>query len=195
MNYDMKEHLDRVRELREKFLTIVVLEFVGIAAAIAVALIYPETTVIFIGVTVAVVLFYFVIRAVCKFHPAILFRKEIRGVNIKEHEYVTLVQSHMRMSRYLGYYKGRYNQTASARGVRAMVYLRLEDGNVTVIDGLNKTQIDIYEEGDELLVPEGAKYPVIVSREVKTQPCIICGTVNSEKDTRCSCCGLGITTN
>ena len=191
MNYDLKELSERVRERRERFLTTVIFELLGILVSLALAIVFPETTVVFICVCAALLLVYFAIRAIRKFQPLILFRKELRGVNIKEHEYVTLVQSHMRASRYLGYYKGRYNQTASAKGVRAMVYLRLSDGNVTVIDGLHKSHVDIYEEGDELIVHEGAKYPVIISRDVKKQPCPICGEINSKNDTRCSRCGLG----
>ena len=192
MNYDIAELSGRVRERREKFVRAVTLLSLTIVASTVIAILFPETTILFVCITLAVVLFAVLISTVRKFQPSVLFSKEISGINIKEHEYVTIAQSHMRSSRYLGFYAGRYNQTGSAKGVRALVYLKLSDGDVAVIDGLSKVHTDIYEDGDELLLPSGAKYPIVMNRTMKKQPCPICGTVNCDTDVRCRSCGLGI---
>ena len=52
--------------------------------------------------------------------------------------------------------------------------------------------MDIYEDGDILVKYAGTRFPVIVSRDAKKQPCPICGEVNDESREECRVCGLGI---
>ena len=144
-------------------------------------------------------LIFIIVRLFLRFRPKVIFSKELRGVNIKEHEFVT---SNRRKSyAYRGViiggapnnFSGTVNTSRRTKlPTHAIVYLRLENGDVTYIEGLTSAQTDIYEIGDELFRYPGTKYPIIVGKEVKKQPCPICGTVNKETDTRCITCGLEI---
>ena len=162
--------------------------------AAAVCAIIREITAVFIATAVVIVSVIFLIRTLRHYHPKILFSKEIRGTNIKEHEFrVTNMRptfsARIAMPR-------RKTSSFSASNVRtkpstsAIVYLRLDDGTLTYIDRLTNAQTDIYEIGDSLYKYPGTRYPIIIGREVKTQPCPICGTANKSIEEACITCGL-----
>ena len=125
----------------------------------------------------------------------VLFTPEIKGRNIKEYEYAIHGNRQERI-----YRKGNMPHTFTNKKILPLrlngtVYLKLDDGNIKSISGLYKSHMDIYEDGDILLKYAGTKFPIILSREVKKQPCPICGEVNDETRDVCRSCGLGIIKN
>ena len=127
--------------------------------------------------------------------PSVLFCRRLEGVNIGENEYSTSgrVPAGGRYRPAGMTYTPRVSRASSntrPRGLKGAVYLRFDDGNVTEIRDLPIAHTDIYEQGDRLLRHAGTKYPVVLSRDVKEQPCPICGQVNSTDRFSCSRCGL-----
>lgn len=199
MKYDLSELDARVRAKKRDFLTrftvtavlglmLIVLAFVNIAG---------DTMRLACGITAVVMLFYLK-NLYDAYDARTLFSKEIKGENIKEDLY-TVSKAYGPGLRYKqvgasGLQPFAPNTGANKRkhypNLKSSVYLRLEDGNVTEIRGLNKEHIELYEEGDTLFKPAGAKYPIIVSRSVTRQPCPLCGTVNDASDTECLTCAL-----
>lgn len=133
-----------------------------------------------------------------RYSPTVLFSREIRGVNVKEHEYVESAG---------GGYSAR--RGPAMRGIRthsnsghaksrrphvraAYIYVRLESGDVVILDGLNSNHTDIYEIGDEVLRAAGARYPIVLNRDVEKQPCPLCGRINGMDAEGCASCGLSI---
>ena len=114
----------------------------------------------------------------------IIFSKGFYGENIKEHEYVT---GGSRLYRY-----GGLRYTYNPQRHKGDVYIRLENGDVTVVSYLPKKHLDIFEIGDTLVCFPGTRYPNVDSREVKEQPCPLCGYVNGKDDECCEKCGLKI---
>lgn len=190
MTYDMRELRDRVEERRRGLIRSVVFLLIFIICGVTVAIAVDETTVRFVGAAVALILLCVLIRILQKNRPVSLFSREIRGVNVKEHEYV--IRGRRAYSRYLGFYQSRRPDPTTPRGIIGAVYILEESGDVIIVDHLNKAHTDIYEDGDKLLKPEGARYPIVVGREVRRQPCPLCGEVNTEEQVRCAVCGLGI---
>ena len=140
---------------------------------------------------ILVMIFSYIIKS---YTPAVLFSKEIRGVNILEDEYVLLSQKRgFKIGKASPYAVPHVRVRNHGRDrIRAGVYLRLDNGDVCVIRDLLVVHTDLYEIGDTLYKPEGVKYPVIEGREVKEQPCPLCGTVNKHTDTECKHCNIGI---
>ena len=190
MTYDLYELRTRVREMRTRFIRMSVVLLFGIVAAVISAIMLKGTTERFVAATLCIILLVGFVRNVAKSHPVSLFSREIRGKNVKEHEYV--IRGRRAYSRYLGFYKSRGQDTGEPRGVIGAVYILEDTGDVTIVDHLHKSHTDIYDDGDRLLKPGGARYPIIIGREVKRQPCPLCGEVNSADDMKCKACGLGI---
>ena len=130
-----------------------------------------------------------------KYDAKVLMRGEVRGKNIKEYEYAVnsgkggAGRIYRRVNTPMTY--GNRRATAPTR-INGTVYLELDDGNVTSISGLYKSHMEIYEDGDILVKYAGTKFPVVVNREVKKQPCPICGEVNDNSRDACRVCGLTI---
>lgn len=195
MKYSHDEIREYVRDRRERLVKRLIISGVTLIASAVLWMLDLGTTPTFIGVAGVGVSLLLLLRALKKYPPKVLWSREITGVNIKEHEYV---ESYQRGG--FGIRSMRYgNRTRSTRShldplptrVRARVYLRLEDGDIYTVSDLYRAQTDVYEDGDTLIKYEGTRYPVIVGREVKRQPCPICGTVNTEVRNKCSC-GLSI---
>ena len=130
-----------------------------------------------------------------KYDAKVLMHGEVRGKNIKEYEYA--VQTGKSNTGRI-YRKVNVPTTHGSRltpapmRINGTVYLQLDNGNMTSISGLYKSHMDIYEDGDILVKYAGTKFPVVISRAVKKQPCPICGEVNDMTLDECKGCGLGI---
>ena len=127
-----------------------------------------------------------------KYDAKTLISKEVIGKNIKEHEYTSDSTNMKGAYRRINVAHTFANVKPSHVRLSGTVYLKLDDGNVIGVSGLNKSHMDIYEDGDLLHKYAGTKYPVVVSREIKKQPCPICGEVNDMTLDECSNCGLTI---
>ena len=123
---------------------------------------------------------------------AVVFSREITGKNIKEHEYAVQNDRQPPIFRRVNVANTFANRKAYPARLKGTVYLELENGSITEISGLYKSHVDIYEEGDVLLKPEGAKFPVVTSREVSKKPCPLCGEINDGTRNFCNGCGLEI---
>lgn len=196
MTYDLEKLSWRVAERKKRFLT--VLALYALMAAVGIALLFIDNkTVVFIGVVVIIVAVFAVSRHISRSRPGYLFSKEQRGINVKEHEYIANAPRGLSPRRAFMLRAKTYSNSgnASARTARvrqAYVYLRLDDGNVIILDGLTSLHTDIYEIGDELLRPAGARYPIVIGRDVKNQPCPLCGRINAASELACAGCGLDI---
>ena len=190
MSYDLEELRGRIKDMRERFIrrSAWLLALLTLSAAAAVA--FDETTVRFICVAAGLVFLSLLIGNIRKSRPVSLFSREVRGKNVKEHEYV--IRGRRAYSRYLGFYMSRKSDPATPRGIIGVVYILEDSGDVIIVDRLHKAHTDIYEDGDTLLKPEGARFPIVVGRAVKKQPCPLCGEVNALDDVKCKVCGLGI---
>lgn len=199
--YDKHEIEKRVHNARGGFLGII--SSIGVFSVSLLTLIIIDisdtiTTLSLIGEFLLVLALYITIG---KFHPSVLFSREITGKNIKEDEYV----SSLPVGSSLGYRQigsrgvaqpfapnTRANKRRTPPNLRASVYLRLEDGTVALISGLMPIHIDIYEDGDTLLRYSGTRYPIVTNKTVMRQPCPICGEVNEMVEDACHGCGLTI---
>ena len=201
--YDTKDIERRTRNNKRKFLV----RFVIISALLILSVLLMLLGISKVANLISFVAFNVLIiltsRIIEKYHPAILFSKEIRGVNVKEDEYVSRSASGPGMKWYAAGDRRPHpqpfapntgaNKKQSHPRLRGRVYLRLEDGNVAEISGLSKAHVDLYEEGDTLIRYAGTKYPVILGRSVEKQPCPICGEMNKmTSSAQCHSCGLGI---
>lgn len=193
MTYDEKEIEKRIKARRRAFL---IRASIG-ATIFAVGVIFlflNERKFIVSGgllMLLALLIFY---KTVNKYLPKWLFSKEIRGKNIKEYEYVTVAASRTRGYRSASLAKTARSANKAKRGptVHAYVYLEVAEGKIKVLDGITSEHTALYQIGDELLRYSGTRYPIVVSREVKSQPCPLCGAVNSITASRCKRCSLRI---
>ena len=135
------------------------------------------------------------VRLIKKHDARVLLSKEIKGKSIKEYEYAISGRPRTMVFRRANVAHTFANRASSPMRLNGTVYLELEDGNVTSISGLYKSHMDIYEDGDMLIKYAGTKFPIIVGREVKKQPCPICGEINDSSRDACKACGLGIVKN
>ena len=122
----------------------------------------------------------------------VLLSKEVRGVNIKEHEYGIQHEPGVRLHRRVSAPSTGANRKPSPLRINGNVYLKLESGDIKELSGLYKSHIDIYEEGDTLLKLAGTRFPIVVSRDAKEQPCPLCGEVNKMTECECKRCKLRI---
>ena len=184
MKYDIDDVALRVEASKRRLKITVMSCICLVLLSVFLGVFYPETTVVFICAVIIISSGVYLIRFLRRNNPLIAFSKGFVGENIKEHEYVT---GGTRLYKYGGI---RYRYHPSRH--KGDVYIKLDDGSVTVVSHLPKKHLDIFEIGDRLVCYPGTKYPNVDSREVKEQPCPICGYVNGEGDEACSSCGLKI---
>lgn len=198
MKYDLDEVLQRVNNRRKGFLIrVCALTLLFITAVLAMIL-FPDITVNFISVVVIVFIIFGAFKLCEKYEPLILFGKEIRGINVKEHEYVCNQRKGFTVFHRGVFARAGVQRVSTARtkaSTKAIVYLKLENGDIAVIEGLTNAHTDVYDDGDELLRISGTKYPIITNRTTKKQPCPVCGTVNRIQDESCFNCNLKIYTD
>ncbi len=187
MTYDIEALEIRVKKRRTEFIisATVSIAITLLAAALAIAI--DDTTYRFVFAVTALISLFYAVRSVKKYRPVSLFSKEIRGINIEEHEFVTLSRGPVSRS-----YNIIYPSYTRGRRIQSRVYIKCDDGSVKFIDGIYKAQTDVYEIGDELCRPSGAVYPIILNRDVDRMPCPDCGRVNSRDESECTTCGLKI---
>ena len=194
MTYSEADIIKYVRERKRGFIIKSISWSLLLLCAAAVCAIIREITAVFIAAAVIIISVIFLIKTLRQYHPKILFSKETCGTNIKEHEFAVtnmrptfsarIVMPRRKTASFAG------NKTRTKSPTSAIVYLKLDDENLTYIDGLTNAQTDIYEIGDTLYKYPGTRYPIILGREVKAQPCPICGTANKNTEETCITCGL-----
>ncbi len=211
MTYDLNDLRLIVQKKRSSFLTsLFTLIFLAILCVLLITFVDVGEVIILSGAALFVI-FLLLFKLFDSYNPKILFSKEIRGENVKESEYEI-------MKRGSASAKGiRYRQVGStsigtrsgaapiAPNTRANrkafhknmhfngeVYIKSENGDINLLTGLYGSHLEIYEEGDILLKPEGCKFLIITSRDTDRQPCPVCGEVNGEESERCFGCGLKI---
>ena len=194
MTYDMEKVKKRVRMRKKRFLLRASIAAVIFLVGVAFLFVDEKKFIVSGGLLILLALFV-IYKNVNKYLPKYLFSKEIIGVNIKEHEYVTLKNSRTvgggrsaRLSRIVANSERRKREPHTL----ALVYIRTENGDIKVLDGIDSRHVAIYEIGDTLKRYEGTRYPFVFGREVKLQPCPLCGEVNSCEQTKCKRCGLPV---
>ena len=195
MTYDLTEIKTRVKAKRKSFVISLCAICFSAIAAIIVMLAFPDITVVFIATVLIITLIFILVKIFEKYQPFLLFAKDVRGINVKEHEYVCTQRKGFSISHRYTFTRTGVRRVSNQRtktSTKAIVYLQLPDGDIKVIEGLTNAHTDIYDDGDELLRISGTKYPIITSRSVKKHPCPICGTVNRIQDENCFSCNLKI---
>ncbi|MBQ7392294.1 MAG: hypothetical protein IJV73_06365 [Clostridia bacterium] len=199
--YDSKEIEKIVKQKRKMLIT----EFATITALMIVALVLLivniNSTVTFICIVAELALLFAIYKIFDVQSPSIWFSKEIRGVNIKEDEYVSRKTPGPGLSwRQVGGPASPQpfapntgaNRRRTPPNIRSRVYLQLEDEKIVTISTLYKSHTELFVEGDTLLKYAGTHFPIVISREMLKQPCTICGEVNDMSADACHNCGLGI---
>lgn len=195
--YDL-EKLSWIIEARRKRFKLWLALFAVMLIAGAVLFIVGDDNIALYGIIVTVAALVLLGDLWRRYSPTVLFSKEIRGINIKEHEYVESPKGGYTVRRGIAVRGGRtYSNSGNAKSRRphvrsAYVYVKLDDGDVRILDGLNSNHTDIYEIGDEILRPAGARYPIVLNRDVEKQPCPLCGRINAMDLDGCAFCGLSI---
>ena len=194
MTYNEAEITERIKRRKHSFFIKTLCPILFMLIAAIVIAVFPEMTTVFVCAVVIIISIFYLIKTVIKYQPLVLFSKELKGENVKEHEFVV---TNRRLSfggrRSFSRFKPVANPKARSRTkppTSAVVYLKLPCGDVTYLDGLTGAQTDIYEIGDTLYKYPGTRYPIIVGREVKAQPCPLCGTANKATEETCITCGL-----
>ena len=187
MHYDLEALADIIKKKKNDFLISVTVGLATMMICIALAISNSDTTYRFVFAVCALISLWYVVKAVKRYNPAVIFRKEIRGINIREDEFVNLYRGPSSQN-----YRILYPSQARGKRVRGRVYLKHDDGSVSVVEDVFKAQTDVYEIGDELYRPAGTVYPIITSRLTERQPCPLCGRINSSSETECISCSLPI---
>lgn len=211
MTYDFEKLTLRIRKNKTSFLTRLLTLVISALICVFVMLLSDLGEVKIISGALIFVILMLLLRLFDKFEPKVLFSREIKGENIKEGENEIMKRGSHKGgnlgyrqvgSRTIGTRSGAAPIASSTRANRKIfhkdqhfsgeVYLREDDGNITLLTGLYMSQMEIYEEGDILLKPAGCKFPIVISRETERQPCPICGEINGSERYSCSQCGLEI---
>ena len=190
--YDLEEIKKTVDEKRKNFYIKVAVILCIMVTSLVLSLIGLNDTITVLGVVAEFPLFYFLVKTWNKSEAKVLLKGEIKGKNIKEIEYGIQNDGQPPIYRRGNMPHNMSNRKVHPRRLNGSVYLELENGNIREITGLYESHMNIYEEGDILLKPAGTKYPVVISRQPKKQPCPICGEVNDMSADACHNCGLGI---
>ena len=191
--YDLEKIHILVSEKRKRAIVRMAAVFAIMVIGIIICAVNFNDTATLIGVLAqpfGVILLFWIFK---RYNGKILFSKEIRGTNIKEHEYGIQGDGQPRIYRRGNMPHNFSNRKDPPRRINGNVYVRLDDGNVREISGVYKSHLDIYEDGDMLLKPAGTRFPVVINRAPHRQPCPICGEVNDMSENACRSCGLNIT--
>ncbi len=199
--YDL-EKLSWIIEAKRKRFKILLALYICLVIIGAVMFFIGEMNVVFYGIIIVIIAVALIFKLIRSYSPGILFSLEKRGILIKEHEYVANIKKGLSGRAVVAKRtSGPHSSTGNARSRRphvrsAYVYVRDESGNVLIFDGLTSLHTDIYEIGDEVLRPAGARYPIITvavdNRKIEKQPCPLCGRINEMSKTECGACGLAI---
>ena len=196
--YDLEKLSWIIDERRKKFKLWISLYAAIFVSGVIVFFAGGEDIALF-GVIAVIAAIFLTVKLWRKYSPGVLFSAEIRGENVKEHEFVQSVRGGYSMKRGIAtrLTVSTHSNSGSAKSKRphvrsAYVYVRLADGNVVILDGLTSLHTDIYEIGDEIMRPAGARYPIVLSRELEKQPCPLCGRINRMDSDECASCGLSI---
>ena len=194
MTYNKDDITKYVKKRRRDFIFKIVCSLLFVLISSLFIALFPEMTVIFVCVAIIIISVFYAIKTLKRYQPVLLFSEELQGENVKEHEFVV---TNRRLSfggrRSFSRFKPVAYSSQRSRTkppTSAIVYLKLPCGDVTYLDGLSGAQTDIYEIGDTLYKYPGTRYPIILNREVKAQPCPICGTANKASEEKCITCGL-----
>ena len=206
MRYDFNDLSMRIKANKKSFL---IKSFVLLLIAITnllLILLSEDGNLIIVSSVCLFIVFLLVEKLISDYNPKVLFSKEIKGRNVKEGEYEIIKRGSS--------WKGgmRYKQIGTSGGMQPFspntrankksfhknlhfngeVYLKTDNGEIKLISGLYPAHLEIYEDNDTLLKLAGAKFPVVINRELMRQPCPICGEINSDSEERCTSCGLKI---
>ena len=200
MIYNEREIYERTKLRKKNFFLRLTVSLLLTLTDVLILLFFSEKTVVFFCVLFIIALAVFIIKTLLRYDIKVLFSSEIQGINIKEHEFLVTDRRVFRMGSNNPHLSRKRLKTSEFVGGKrrtkpptsAIVYLRLSDGSVTFIDGLSNAQTDVYEIGDALYKYPGTKYPIILKREVSSQPCPLCGTANKRGETECITCNLKI---
>ncbi len=194
MTYNKDGIAKYVKKRRRDFIFKIVCSLLFVLISSLIIALFPEMTVIFVCVVIIIISVFYAIKTLKRYQPVLLFSEELQGENVKEHEFVV---TNRRLSfggrRSFSRFKPVAYSSQRSRTkppTSAIVYIKLPCGDVTYLDGLSGAQTDIYEIGDTLYKYPGTRYPIILNREVKAQPCPICGTANKASEEKCITCGL-----
>lgn len=195
---EIKKIVNQKRKtLITEFATIVALMFI----ALILLIINTSSAVTFICIVAELVLLFAIYKIFDVQSPSIWFSKEIRGINIKEDEYVSRKTPGPGLTwRQVGGPASPApiapntgaNRRRTPPNIRSRVYLQLEDENIVTLSTLYKSHTELFVEGDTLLKYAGTHFPIVVSREMQKQPCPICSEMNDMSADACHTCGLGI---
>ena len=194
MTYDFEMLMVRIEKKKKAFLTRLYTVIALIVLSLCVMVYHFDKTATFIAGAVIFTSLLYMCFSFMKHNPAVLFSKEIEGENVKEHEYIErvsqgLLKGTSRRPNLPHTYANR-KSGVPRHLIRGTVYLRLANGDVTSWSGLYPKHMEIYEEGDTLYKPAGARFMIVTSREVKEQPCPLCGAINTKENKECHGCGL-----
>ena len=199
--YDSKEIEKIVKQKRKMLITEFAIIITLMIVALVLLIVNINSTVTFICIVAELALLFAIYKIFDVQSPSIWFSKEIRGVNIKEDEYISRKTPGPGLSwRQVGgpalpqpfAPNTGANRRRTPPNIRSRVYLQLEDGNIVTISTLYKSHTELFVEGDTLLKYAGTHFPIVVSREMQKQPCPICGEVNDMSADACNNCGLSI---
>ena len=199
--YDLEKLSWIIASKRKRFKILLAL-YICLVIIGAVLFFIGEMNVVFCGIIIAIIAVALIFKLIRSYSPSVLFSSEKRGILVKEHEYVATVKRGLSgratvAKRTAGTHSSSGNAKSRRPHVRsAYIYVRDGNENVLIFDGLTSLHTDIYEIGDEVLRPAGARYPIIVAakdnRKIEKQPCPLCGRINEMNKSECVACGLSI---
>ncbi len=201
MTYSLDEIKRTVYVKRKKFIITLLATLLLMITSLVLILLKISDTLTFVCIVVEIALFFVIYRIFEVQEPKVIFSKEIRGINIKEDEYISRKAPGAALKwRQVGGSASPApiapntgaNKRRSSPNIRSRVYIQLENGNIVTISSLYKSHTELYEEGDSLIKYSGTQFPIVISRESSKQPCPICGEVNDNLSEKCAGCGLSI---
>jgi len=192
--YDEKEVKKSVSKRKKLFIAYLIIALITLQSGALLLAFNINDGLFFLGITLILLPLIFIFNIFSSFSPNVLFSRAVKGKNIKEHVYEVYVRRGVALRpKQVGMpYGGQpLSHTRMAKAsLRSAVYLKLDNGNIKEIRGMRVEHVELFEDGDVLYKPAGAKYPVIISRPAERQPCPLCGTINPTSITACISCGL-----
>ena len=194
MRYDIDALRLKVKARKKRFLISSAIFLAVLCACAAIMVFAEEDSLFFCAILTSAIAVFLEFGTFKKFAPSVIFSREIKGENIKEHEINISGAGGMRMThRTVVMPNTGENKKAPRRRIRGTVYLKEESGNISEIGNLPAQHMNFYEDGDILFKYAGTRFPIVISRPVEMQPCPICGRINKSTEDACRSCGLKIT--